>query len=150
MIKILIILTPGSIIKNKKSINFLNFSKKSSMKNKKLFIQEKTKTLFISLSNYKSVWISQKITLINRLQKENKNNSMNMIKSLVFLNQPNQKFRKNKKNDKISRNLKINFFILSVVVIFISKLRLKNFQFKRKIKNRHKVKYHIKKVKEIY
>lgn len=150
MIKILIILTPGSIIKNKKSINFLNFSKNLSMNNKKLFIQEKTKTLFISLSNYKSVWISQKITLINRLQKENKNNSMNMIKSLVFLNQPNQKFRKNKKNDKISRNLKINFFILSVVVIFISKLRLKNFQFKRKIKNRHKVKYHIKKVKEIY
>lgn len=150
MIKILIILTPGSIIKNKKSINFLNFSKNLSMKNKKLFIQEKIKTLFISLSNYKSVWISQKITLINRLQKENKNNSMNMIKSLVFLNQPNQKFRKNKKNDKISRNLKINFFILSVVVIFISKLRLKNFQFKRKIKNRHKVKYHIKKVKEIY
>ena len=150
MIKILIILTPGSIIKNKKSIYFLNFSKNLSMKNKKLFIQEKTKTLFISLSNYKSVWISQKITLINRLQKENKNNSMNMIKSLVFLNQPNQKFRKNKKNDKISRNLKINFFILSVVVIFISKLRLQNFQFKRKIKNRHKVKYHIKKVKEIY
>lgn len=82
---------------------------------------EKTKNQSLSSTTFKSVSISPKLTLINKLKKGNKNNSVNMIKSFVFSNQPKTKFRKKNKNDKISKNSKINFYILSVVVIFTLK-----------------------------
>jgi len=121
LIKILIIPTPNSTINNKKSIIFLNSFKRSYAKSISLPNQEKIMIHLFLLSNFKSVPIWSNLILINKLQKGKKKNWVNMIKSSVFWNLQKRKLIKSKKNDKIFRNLKINFYILLAVETFISK-----------------------------
>ena len=121
LIKILIIPTPNSTINNKKSIILLNSFKRSYAKSISLPNQEKIMIHLFLLSNFKSVPIWSNLILINKLQKGKKKNWVNMIKSSVFWNLQKRKLIKSKKNDKIFRNLKINFYILLAVETFISK-----------------------------
>mgnify|MGYP006925665471 CR=1 FL=1 len=121
LIKILIIPTPNSTINNKKSIILLNSFKRSYAKSISLPNQEKIMIHLFLLSNFKSVPIWSNLILINKLQKGKKKNWVNMIKSSVFWNPQKRKLIKSKKNDKIFKNLKINFYILLAVETFISK-----------------------------
>ena len=118
--KTLTILTPDSIIKSKRSIIFSNFCKKSSTKKEKSYNSKKIKNLWLSLETFNYVWILPKLTLINKLAKGRKRNSTNTIKSSVCSNQLKAiKYKKSKKNDKIYKNSKTNFYTRSVVETYM-------------------------------
>ena len=118
--KTLTILTPDSIIKSKRSIIFFNSLKKSSTKKEKSYNSKKIRNLWLSLETFKYVWILPKLILISKLSKEKRRNSTNTIKSSVFSNQLKAiKYKKSKKNDKIYKNSKTNFYTHWVVATFM-------------------------------